>query len=80
MGFESDADRLKVSGMTEASLRAAAMQVGEQLHVALLPEGGDSHLVWTTLGAFDLLALLKRDPCGLRSGTNLSPNYSEVTI
>ena len=56
MVFEPDADRLKVSGMTEASLRAAAMQVGEQLHVALLPEGGDSHLVWTTLGAFDLLA------------------------
>ena len=54
MGFDPGVDRLKVSGMTEASFRAAATQVGEHLHVAL-PEGGDLYIAWTTLGAFDLL-------------------------
>ena len=79
MGFEPGVDRLKVSGMTEAGFRAAATQVGEHLHGAL-PEGGDLYFAGTALGAFDLLALLKRDPCGLRAGTNLSPNSSEIMI
>ena len=57
-------DRLKVSGMTEAGFRAATTRVGEHLHMAL-PEGGDLYLVWTTLGAFDLLAWLKCCLCGL---------------
>ena len=52
MGFEPDADRLKVSGMTEA-FRAAPARVGEHLNGAL-PEGGDRYFAWTTLGAFGL--------------------------
>ena len=73
MGFEPGVDRTEVSDMTEAGYRAAATQIGEHLDVAL-PEGGDLYLAWTTLGALDLLACLKCCPCGLRAGTNSSPN------
>ena len=59
--------------MIEAGFRAATTRVGEHLHVAL-PEGGDLYLAWTTFGALDLLAWLKCCPCGLRTGTNPSPN------
>ena len=55
MSFEPGVDRHKVSGMTDAGFRAAAILVGEYLHGAL-PEGDDLYLAWTTLGALDLLA------------------------
>ena len=64
--------------MTEA-FRAASARVGEHLHGAL-PEGSDLYFTGTTLGAFDLLALLKLNPCGLRAGTNLSPNDSVIMV
>ena len=59
--------------MTEAGFRAATTRVGEHLHMAL-PEGGDLYLAWTMFGALDLLAWLKCYLCGLRAGTNPSPN------
>ena len=73
MGFEPGVDRIEVSDMTEAGFRAAATQIGEHLDVAL-PEGGDLYLAWTMFGALDLLAWLKCCLCGLRAGTNPSPN------
>ena len=55
MGFEPGVDRIEVSDMIEAGFRTDATQVGEHLDAAL-PEGGVLYLIWTTLGALDLLA------------------------